>query len=179
MTKREDAAAVLIDFQDRLAPAVEERAETEAAIVKAVRGLRILGVPVIVTQQYTKGLGGTTPVVSEALGTHDYIEKNTFSCMRTPEFREALSQTGRRDVILMGIETHICVQQTALQLLEEGYRVFVLTDCCASRHTADHETSLIRLRDAGAVLTTTESVLYELMQDSGCAGFKEIVKLIK
>lgn len=179
LTRTADAVAVLVDFQEKLAPAVEDRADKEAALVRAVRGFRILGVPVLVTQQYTKGLGATTPVVAEALGKPDYIEKNSFSCMRTEAFTHALYETGRRDVLLMGIETHICVQQTALQLLEEGYRVFLLADCCASRHIEDHNLSLRRMEQAGVVLTSTEAVLYELMRDSGCAGFKDIVKLIK
>ena len=171
--------AVLIDYQTKLAPAVTGREQLDDKLCRILGGLRAIGVPIIVTQQYTKGLGPTTDALKQVLGDFQPIEKNSFSCMRTPEFREAVQASGKRDIIITGIETHICVEQTALMMLDEGYRVFLPADCCASRSSGDHLAALQRMAQSGAAITSYEAVLYELMQDSRHPAFKEVLKIVK
>lgn len=187
--KKEDTVFVGIDFQGRLMPAVKGGDEVEAAAVKLVKGCRILGVPVIVTQQYTKGLGETVPAIAAALtepigeeiGAAEFqpIEKTSFSAMGEPAFVAALEALGRKTVIVAGIEAHVCVQQTVLDLLEKGYTVFIANDCISSRSNTDKKYSQRRMGDAGAVGTTCESILFELLKGARESGFKQISALVK
>lgn len=177
--KKEDAVLVLIDFQERLMPAIKGVAELEATVIKLVKGAKVLGLPILVTQQYTRGLGPTVTPIAEAIGSFFPIEKLTFSAMRTQEFKEALEQTGKKTVIICGIESHICVQQTTLDLLEAGYEVFLIHDCVASRNNNDKKYAQRRMSEAGAIGTTYESALYEMLVSSKAEGFKEISAIVK
>lgn len=176
---KEDALLVAIDVQEKLLPAMNRSEELERQTVKLIKGMRILGIPVFVTQQYTKGLGATTAPVAEALGEFSSIEKLTFSAMAEPEFERAICDTQRKTVILCGIESHICVLQTALDLLEQGYHVFVVQDCIGSRKDSDNLCSQARMTAAGATMTTYESVLYEIMKGAKAEGFKAISAIVK
>lgn len=186
---KEDAVLVGIDFQERLMPAMKNSDELEQAVIKLVKGCRIMEVPVIMTQQYTKGLGPTTAPIAtaltESLGeslpevTFEPIEKTSFSAMKEPAFVEALEKTGRKTVIIGGIEAHICVQQTVIDLLENGYSVFVVNDCVSSRSNTDKKYSQRRMGESGAMGTTYESVLFELCGGAKEAGFKQISNLVK
>ena len=187
--KREDAILVGIDFQEKIMPAMKGKEELEEVAVKLVKGCRILGVPVVMTQQYTKGLGETIPSVvvalTEAIGEDiaaaDFapIEKTSFSAMGEPGFVEALEKLGRKTIIIAGIEAHVCVQQTVIDLLEKGYTVFVANDGIASRSNTDKKYSQRRMGDAGAVGTTMESILFELLGGAKAPGFKQISALVK
>lgn len=179
MMKKQDTILVAVDFQERLMPAMENKDVLENTMVRLVKGIRALDVPVIVTQQYTKGLGATIAPVAEALGEFEPIEKTTFSALGQPDFVEALEASGKKSVILTGIEAHICVQQTALELLERGYGVYVVQDCIASRKGSDNLCSQQRMARAGAVLTTYEAVLYELLGGAKADGFKAISAIVK
>ena len=170
LIKREDALLLAIDFQEKLMPAMANQEELEEAVVKMAKGIRALEIPVLVTQQYTKGLGATIQPIAEALGPFVPIDKTSFS---------ALGEPGKKTVILIGIEAHICVQQTALDLIERGYDVYVIQDCIASRKESDNLCSQQRMAGAGAVITTCESVLYELLRGAGADGFKAISALVK
>ncbi|NLX90862.1 MAG: hydrolase [Firmicutes bacterium] len=176
---KEDAILVLIDFQERLMPAMENNEELVATVIKLIKGCNIMEIPKLVTQQYTKGLGPTIPGIHEALGKYRPIEKTSFSAMGEPAFAEALEKTGRKTVVLAGVESHVCVQQTALDLLEKGYHVFLAADCVSSRQNSDKKYALKRMAQAGAFLTTCEAVLFELCGDSRRPGFKEISALVK
>ena len=176
---KEDAVLAVIDLQEKLMPAMANAQQLEHTALKLIKGLKILGVPAIVTQQYTKGLGATIPSVAQALGDYEPVEKTTFSAMKEPAFAEALKKSGKKTVILIGIEAHICVQQTALQLLEEGCRVYVIRDCIASRSETDSACSMQRMAAAGVVITTYESILYELLGGAGEEGFKAISSIVK
>lgn len=176
---RNDAVLAAIDFQTKLMPAMADREKLETTAVKLIKGLNVLHVPAIVTQQYTKGLGPTIPSVVEALGDYEPVEKTAFSAMEEPGFVKALEQTGKKSVILIGIEAHICVQQTALQLIDSGYRVYVIQDCIASRKESDNLCSQQRMAAAGAVITTYESILYELLKGAKADGFKAISAIVK
>ncbi|MDF2655962.1 MAG: isochorismatase hydrolase [Bacillota bacterium] len=187
--RKEDTVFVGIDFQERLMPAMKDNEELEETAVKLVKGCRILGVPAVFTQQYTKGLGPTVPAVAaawtESLGEGSSeaelvaIEKTSFSAMGEPVFVETLEKLGRKTVIIAGIEAHVCVQQTVIDLLEKGYTVFVAVDCISSRSKKDKKYSLGRMSGAGAVTTTCESILFELLGGAKEAGFKQISALVK
>lgn len=187
--RKEDAVLVGIDFQEKIMPAMKGKEELEEVAVKLVKGCRILGVPVIMTQQYTKGLGLTIPSVTAALteslgeeiaaAEFTPIEKTSFSAMSEPTFVEALEKLGRRTVIIAGIEAHVCVQQTVIDLLEKGYTVFVANDAIASRNNTDKKYSQRRMGDAGAIGTTMESILFELLGGAKQPGFKQISALVK
>ncbi len=186
---KEDAVLVGIDFQERLMPAMKGGDELEESVVKLIKGCRILGVPAIMTQQYTKGLGPTVPGIAAALtepigeeiGSAEFIpvEKTSFSAMGEPTFVEALEKLGRKTVIIAGIEAHVCVQQTVIDLLDKGYKVFIANDCIASRSNNDKKYAQRRMGDAGAVGTTYESILFELLKGAKEPGFKQISALVK
>ncbi len=184
-----DAVLVGIDFQERLMPAMKGGEELETSAVKLVKGCRILGIPVIMTQQYTKGLGPTVSAIAAAasepigdeIGTAVFspVEKTSFSAMGEPAFVEILEKLGRKTVIISGIEAHVCVQQTVIDLLDKGYTVFVAQDCISSRSNTDKKYAQRRMGDAGAVGTTYESILFELLGGAKEPGFKQISALVK
>jgi nicotinamidase-related amidase len=174
-----DSILVVIDCQTKLMPAIKDTDELEKTVVKLAKGIKALDVPVVVTQQYTKGLGPTTDDICEALGEFEPIEKVTFSAMGTEEFVEAMKAAGRKNVIMTGTETHICVQQTTLELLEAGYNVYLVQDCVGSRKDNDKNIACQRMAAAGAVVTTYEAVLYELLKGAKAEGFKAVSAIVK
>ena len=176
---RENTAFAVIDFQEKLMPAMSYREELEDKTLRLIKGMKALGIPTIVTQQYTKGIGETIPSIAEALGDFAPIDKTTFSCLANPDFAEKLKATGRKNVVICGIEAHICVQQTALELLEEGYGVYVAVDCISSRSQDDMLWSVTRMGEAGAIVTTYEAILYEILRDSKAEGFKAVSAIVK
>ncbi|MGI6721393.1 MAG: isochorismatase family protein [Anaerovoracaceae bacterium] len=179
LMQKDDVVAVALDFQEKLVPAMRDSRVLEATVAKLMTGLKILRVPILVTQQYTKGLGATTETISQAIGDFDHIEKTTFSAMREEAFVNALQETGARTVLLLGLETHICVEQTAMELLDAGYKVVLVTDCCSSRKKHDKRVAVERMMSAGVDVTTYEAALFELLGGSREEGFKEISRLVK
>ncbi|MDO4485409.1 MAG: hydrolase [Bacillota bacterium] len=179
LISRDNTAFVVIDFQEKLMPAMSGKEQLEDKTVRLIKGMNVLGVPSIVTQQYTKGIGPTIPPVAEALGDFEPIDKTTFSCMKNEEFLERFRALGRKNVVVCGIEAHICVQQTVLQLMEEGYNVYVPTDCISSRSAEDKMWSISRMGEAGAVITSYEAILYEILGGSREDGFKQISAIVK
>ena len=176
---KEDTLAVFIDFQEKLVPAMYHKEDLLDKTCRLAKGLGVLGIPHIVTQQYTKGIGETVPEVAEAIGEFEPIDKTTFSCLGHVDFVNQLEINAKKNIIVCGIEAHICVQQTVEQLLEEGYKVYVPVDCISSRSQNDCLWSAERMEKAGAVMTTYESILYELLKDSKAEGFREISKIVK
>ena len=172
--------AVMVDMQERLLAAMPDREGLVRRTETLLKGLSVLNIPITVTQQYTKGLGQTDPSLMEAGGLEGYFDKITYSCWADDAIRNAWkSCSQRKTALLFGIEGHICLWQTAQDLLEAGYRVYVVTDCTESRKASDKETAYRRLEQAGAVLTTTEACLFELLEKAGTPEFKTISKLIK
>jgi nicotinamidase-related amidase len=158
---------------------MERRAAVVGTSVLLARVARLLGVPVIVTRQYPMGLGDSVPEIAATLADIAPVDKVTFSCCGEPAFTRRLRETARHQVILAGMETHICVAQTALDLRAEGYAVHVVADATCSRRPDDHRVALDRLMAAGVVVTSAESVIYEML---GCAGtdeFREVLELVK
>ena len=179
---RDNTVLVCVDFQERIMPAMEGKEALEDKANRLIRGFRILDVPIIVSQQYTRGLGETISSVAESLGEFQPVEKTTFSCMETEEFARRMDdfyREGRRCAVICGIEAHVCVLQTAIDLLEKGYTVFMACDCVSSRNRSDQLYAEQRLRDQGWYLVTCESVLFELLKGAKEPGFKEISALVK
>lgn len=178
-TARDDAVLVVVDVQERLAATMKERESVIAAVLLLASAARRLSVPVIVTRQYPKGLGDLVAEVAEALSDVPPVDKVAFSCLAEPAFRERLVATGRRQVVLAGMETHICVAQTALALRHEGWQVFVVADAVCSRVALDHEMALDRLRAAGVTVTTAEAAVYELLGRAATDEFTDVLQAVK
>lgn len=179
MLTRENALLVVVDVQERLLPHIRKNEELAAAVAKMIRGCRVLGVPVLVTEQYPEGLGPTIPSVAELVEPWEPIVKGTFSCCGEEPFPEAVKRAGRKDVLLCGIETHVCVYQTARDLLERGYRVHLLVDAVSSRKKIDRKTAIARMETMGASLATVEMALFEMLRVSGTDEFKRIIRIVK
>nr|NQU94280.1 isochorismatase family protein [Bacteroidota bacterium] len=175
----EDAVGLIIDMQERLYPHIDgyERLTRNTEIL--IEGLKAIGIKIMVTEQYTKGLGFTIEPLKSRLDGIDFIEKTAFSCCDEPVFYEELALSGSRYVIMAGIETHVCVMQTAIDLVNNGYIPVVVEDCVSSRCLNDKNMAIERLRRDGAVITTYESVLFELLRYSGTEAFKKVSKLVK
>ncbi len=176
---RDDAICVAVDFQSRIFPAMHDSEELGSTVVRFLSGMRVLGIPTLVTQQYTKGLGETIEPVAQAIGEFAPIEKTTFSCMAEPEFVKALEKSGKHTVIMCGIEAHICVEQTAIDLLDAGYKVYMVGDCVQSRDPKNKECMFKRVTAGGGTITNYESVLYELLGSAKAPEFKQISAIVK
>jgi len=178
----DSAILVVIDVQERLAKVIDGIDEVEANIGRLVRGAAILGVPSIVTEQYPKGIGPTTEHVRKAFeetGSFNPIHKMCFSSWGCGEFADTIRNSGRRQVIVTGIEAHVCVHQTTLDLLESDYSVWIVADAVSSRTARNRETAIQRMVSEGARLTSTEMALFEMTVESGTDTFKAISKLVK
>lgn len=207
----EQTSAVLIDMQERLFPHMYERETLEQNLPMLLKGLRILGVPLLVTQQYTKGLGPTIASIQQTLGWTNssdsvtrtsaaslgqaeppvptatpvpagdasYIEKIAFSCLGEPAFTKALEALERKTVVLAGIEAHVCVLQTAVDLQQAGYTPVVIENCTSSRRENDKRIAFERFCAEGILVSTYESILFELTREAGTEIFKAISNLVK
>ena len=180
---RDRSVLVVVDVQERLAAVMPRRDEVSATSSRLVRTADVLGIPVAVTRQYPKGLGDTVPEVVSALEELEVaapvVDKTTFCCSDEPAFTAVLDEIGREQVLLVGMETHICVTQTALALKAVGRGVFVVADGVCSRDDRDHEVALARLRAAGVVVATSESVMYEALGRAGTPEFKRVLEIVK
>ena len=176
---REHTIGLVIDIQERLVPVMEENEQFIENCSKLIQGLQILGLPLLVTQQYTKGLGETIDEIKSVINDFQYIEKKDFSCLDEPAFAEKLALSGAKNVIICGIESHVCVLQTAIDLKEAGYNPVVVFDCVSSRSFDNVDLAAERFRYEGIMMTSFESILFELTRSAGAPGFKEISKLVK
>lgn len=176
LIRREDCVFVVIDFQERLLPVIAHKDRILENVVRLAKFARIVGLPVIVTEQ--EKLGSTVPEVKTGLPDVVPISKVHFNCLFCDEFAEEIERTGRNTLILTGVEAHICVAQTALHALSR-YTVHVVNDATSSRTLENRATALERMRGAGAVITSTEMVIYELLQRAGTEEFKSALHLVK
>jgi len=177
--KAEESLLLVIDIQERLAAAMSKREKVVGNVLHLLELARLKDLPVVVTEQYPKGLGPTVPELTEALARATRAEKLCFSCCGEAGFTERLRAAGRKNAVVCGMETHVCVLMTALDLLREGFVVHVVSDAVCSRHKDNWITALAMLRDAGAVVTSTESVLFQLLERAGSDEFKAISKRIR
>lgn len=176
---REETVFVLVDVQGKLARIVHESEEMISNLEKLVQGLRVLDIPIVWLEQYPKGLGPTVENISRHLTGLEPIPKMTFSACLNGDFTEAVKKTGRKQVLIAGIETHICVYQTAVGLKDLGYGVQVVADAVSSRALSNKNIGLERMKSAGIEWTSVEMALYELLQTAEDDAFKQIVQLIK
>ncbi len=176
---RPQTALLVIDIQARVHAAMCFGQQVEQNAVKLLRGFQVLRVPIYVTEQYPQGLGHTIPAVAEALAGAQPLQKMSFSCCGSEALMAGLKERGIQQLLLCGIETHVCVSQTAHDLLAHGFQVHVARDAVSSRREGDHTNALERMRAAGAVITTTEAALFELMVRADIAEFKAISALVK
>ncbi|MFP4439431.1 MAG: hydrolase [Chloroflexaceae bacterium] len=179
MLQVENSALLVIDVQGKLAQMMHEQEQLFGNLQKMVRGAQVLELPIIVTEQNPEGLGPTIPELAQFLPDTPSISKMSFSCCGNSEFMQAIKALGRRQLLMTGIETHICVYQTTRELLERGYEVEVVTDAVSSRTPANKAIGLQRMQEAGARMTSSEMALYELLQVAEGPQFKEILKLVK
>jgi nicotinamidase-related amidase len=176
--RRANAGLVLVDLQERLLPAMFESKRLVQSVTCLLKGASILGLPIFATEQYRKGLGPTIEPVAQLIQGVPF-QKMSFSACGAEGFLEALRQKNLTQAVLCGIEAHVCVTQTCLDLLAEGLTLFVVADAVSSRAPENHRIGLQRMRDAGAVIVSSEMVLFELLEKAGTEEFKQILAMVK
>lgn len=170
-----DSVAIVVDYQEKLLPVMSQKELLLDNTEILLAGLRELGIPMVITQQYTKGLGDTLPELKDVMGISEYKEKIKFSAF--DEIREEIQ--GKKFVIICGIEAHICVLQTLIDLKANGYIPVLVEDCISSRTEHNKKIAVERARWEGAILTTYESLLFELLKEAGTPTSKKIQRLVK
>ena len=176
----DDTAILVIDAQEKLMPLLQNQDEIQHNIIKLLRGAKALGVTRAATEQYPRGLGTTVEPIKNELEPNDFspiAEKTMFSIRQCEELLTKLSKSGVQNLLLCGIETHICITQSALDLMSLGFRTFICADAVGSRNTLDHQLGINRMESCGAVITTTEAAIFELCMNSKNQAFKTISKL--
>ncbi len=176
--RRDDAVLLVIDIQERLTPVMWNFAPVEKYARAAIQAARELAIPVICTEQYPKGLGATLPSIRELLPSPPLVKMH-FSCGADEATAKSLAATGRRQVLVVGIESHVCVYQTTRDLLAAGYDVFVCADAVTSRLEEHRRIALELLRDAGAVITSAETSIFDLLHVAGTPEFKKVSAFVK
>lgn len=175
----QDTVFCLIDVQEKLFPLIHDKEILEKNLTILINGLKILNVPFIINEQYKKGLGETIPSLGNLITSYKKYEKTTFSCCKNSQTLKAIKESRKKVVIVAGIETHVCVLQTCIDLIEDGFKVVLVTDCCGSRKENDENIAIKRLIQEGVIPTTYESILFELTVDAKNSHFKEISSIIK
>src|SRR4030081_2927850 len=177
----DQCALVVVDIQEKLLPPIFQKDQLLRNAQLLIRAARVLKIPTLVSTQYTKGLGGTVPEIASLLPETEPIDKQLFSCFGSDVFCSSLKRLpgNRNTLLLCGMETHICVMQTALAALGEGYLVHVASDAVSSRAERNWKVGLDRMRAAGAVISSTEVMIYELVRSSGSPAFKELLPHLK
>jgi isochorismate hydrolase len=176
---KEDAVLLIIDIQERLAVVMKDRERVVKNNLHLIELAKMINLPVVVTEQYPKGLGRTVPELQAALPPYQPIEKTSFDCCGQPAFLAEIKKLNRKKIIVTGMETHICVLQTTIGLLQDGFMPHLVQDAICSRTDENWRTALEYMRDAGAVVTCTETVLFQLLKVAGTEEFKKISQRIK
>ena len=179
MLKKEEAVLLFIDVQGRLHEIMHDKEILDANLEKMIQCSQLLELPIIVTEQLPDKLGSTNEPFNTLLADVQKIAKSSFSCCGEPEFIKTFKNLNKRQAILVGIETHVCVYQTAIDLLEEDYEVFIIADAVSSRSIENKTIILQSMRDAGAKIIPTETALFALLREASDPRFKEFLKLIK
>lgn len=177
---RNKVGLLVVDVQEKLIQLEDRSSEVLQVIQRVIKGFKILNLPIVVTEQYPQGLGGTVAGIKSLLGEGQrYLTKTTFSCLGDPTIRSELESTGLSQWVIIGIEAHVCVLQTAKDLVSMGFEVTVLNDAITSRSVYDFSTAIAEMRDAGIRISSSETILFELLGDSAAVEFKKISQLIK
>lgn len=176
--RKEDSLLLVIDIQEKLLPTMESKKSLVKNTLMLAETARTLSVPVIITEQYPKGLGPTVPEIKQSLSDAPVIEKVTFSGW-IPELESRLIEFGRKQIVVVGMETHVCVFQTVRDLLVKGYRVFAVSDAVSSRKKTHYRNAIALIREMGAVVTNTETVFFDWLKMAGTPEFKALAPLLK
>lgn len=174
-----ETQCMIIDMQEKLVPAMFNKEACEDRVCMLARGLNLLEIPMLITQQYTKGLGGSLPSVYEAAGTEEFFDKRTFSCAQDDNIVAALQKKNRKNVLICGTEAHVCVLQTCIDLKALGFQPILVIDAIASRKKSDLKAAIKRAMQEGVIITTAEAVLFELTVDSRHPKFRDISNVVK
>ena len=178
LINRDESALLVVDVQEKLLPHVQDGERMVWQIARMIRGANLMNVPVLATEQYPKGLGPTTPEIKSLL-PEPIPEKLMFSCRECREVSDFLNEKNIQNLVLVGIETHVCVLQTAFDFMSMGWNVFLAVDGVSSRFASDREMAIRRMENSGVVLTTVESLLFEWCEKAGSDEFKQISKLVQ
>jgi nicotinamidase-related amidase len=179
LLRKDDALLVIIDIQTKLLKVIFERERLVSSCRKLIQAARLLEVPMVMTEQYPKGMGPTDPEISQLIANPEAIEKVSFSCCGMEDFNHRIAGFGKKQILVIGIEAHVCVLQTVHDLLHQGYFVHVPYDAVSSRKEGDYTNALDRMRQAGAVVGSVESAVFELLEKAGTPIFRQVSKLIK
>ncbi len=177
--KKETTALLIIDLQERILPVIRNYEAVLENTVKLIKGFKVMQLPIYFTEQYPKGLGPTSTIILNELEGYSAIQKMSFSCFDAENLFEELHKKKLSQIVVCGIETHVCVQQTVLDLLANDFQVNLAADAVSSRKEIDYNIALDRMRTLGAEVTTTESILFELLEVCGTPEFKEVSKIVK
>jgi len=172
-------ALLIIDIQERIIRVINEYETVVENTIKLIKGFKALGIPIYYTEQYPKGLGPTAESIQNELEGNDAIQKLSFSCSGASDLFSELKKNGISQVVVCGVESHVCVQQTVLDLIANDFQVNLAADAVSSRRVKDYEISLSRMRQHGADVTTAEAILFELLIVCGTDVFKQISKIVK
>jgi nicotinamidase-related amidase len=175
----DDTLLLIIDMQGKLFSIMKHKEKMTDNVLTLIQAAKTLEMPIVVTEQYRKGLGPTYEPISEAIDPFEPLEKMTFSCAADEAILDKLKHIGRKRIIIVGIETHVCIQQTALDLIALGHTVYVPLDATSSRFKQCWKTSIDLMRSAGTIITTTESLVFELLHESGTPQFKALLPYFK
>jgi len=175
----QNSLLLIIDMQEKLLNAVYNKFELSKKVEILAMSANTLEIPCIITEQYPKGLGSTVGIVKDNLTAAKYFEKTQFNAISNDDISQKLIEYEKKQIIIAGIETHICVRQTAYGLLKSDYDVSIINDCCSSRSEDEHKSGIALMKDEGCFIKTLEIVLFELLKDSKHPKFKEIQALIK
>lgn len=176
---RENTIGLVIDLQEKILPIIQNKESVLKNSITLLKGLKTLGIPILITQQNTKNLGPTVPSVAEVFDKFSFTDKLSFSCWGEPSFQKELTASGKKNVIIMGIEAHVCVLQTVLDLAANGFQPVVVDDCIGSSTLNDKQISLWRMKDNGAIITTWESIIMEICKAAGSDEFRALLKIVK
>jgi nicotinamidase-related amidase len=179
MLSRENTILLVIDMQEKLTRVMAEKEQLILNLQKLIKGANALGIPVVLTEQYPQGLGATIPEVVSLLPVTKPLAKMAFSCCGDIEILESLKKLKRQQVLVAGIETHVCVYQTATDLLKLGFEPQVVIDCVSSRTLENKNIAIEKMRDTGAKITSVETALFELLKTAENKNFKEISRIVK
>ena len=177
--KKETTALLIIDLQERILPVIRNYENVIENTIKLIRGFKSLQLPIYFTEQYPKGLGPTSQRVLSELEGYSAKNKMSFSCFGAENLFDELHKKRLTQLVVCGVESHVCVQQTVLDLIANDFQVDVAADAVSSRKEIDYNIALDRMRTLGAEITTTESILFELLEVCGTPEFKEILKIVK
>ena len=179
LLRKDDTLLVVVDIQTKLLSVMFEKERLISSCSKLIQAGKLLGIPMVMTEQYPEGMGRTDPKISEQIQDMGIIEKLSFSCCGVSDFNQKIAGFGKKQIMMIGIESHICILQTVHDLIRQGYFLFVPYDGISSRREGDYKNALDRMRQVGAVIGSVESAIFELMEKAGTPIFRQISRIIK